>query len=184
MKQETIFDPRIIGDRSMQDAYPELKRIREFEKLSPMQMKFVWYYSSQSSPFFTVTSVEDRCKLSIKESKIKFQSDRERDLYLLIQFPEAIKEACDRMSRMDYNVRSSAKDMVIKLFANYAKYVDSYSKENADTYISATQKISRELPNLIKLKEEGFGVQDDDKRKNASKGQDIAKEYLQGKEDL
>ena len=181
---EKLFDPSKVREgQTMFSDSPELKRIKDFIGLSPKEITFVWHYASPQSMYFAMPETEEKVRKIMAKCDMVLQG-RELDMYIQCRFPEKIKKAMDRMAKMDVDARVKAREMVTSIFDNYSTYIKGFSKkEDTEAYISAVTKITRELPNLIKLKEEGFGIVEESS-KSAKKGQENISQYLNSKKDI
>lgn len=163
--------------------YPELKRIKEFEGLTAVQLITVWWYANPTSEL--VASMEDN-KARIKEAlkRANFTPDRTllKDL-LNVNFDEKWANAIERMSQVEPGIRDKARSMIEKLIENYEdmcdpdQYVDKDGLQDISKFVNATTKIAQELPGLITKMEEGFGVTNRDDDDEDSTGFD--REYYQ-----
>jgi hypothetical protein len=176
-----LFTP--VGKKDLRKLYPELSRIEEFKPLSPVEMLFVWYFASPSSPYRDPENkITDRERIeeSVADS---FGDNMDEEMMIKYRnnaFPEKIKLAIDRMKAFDMSVRDQAKRMVATILGNFSKMVEVDEKsfehnetsdkgktitvvdwQSKNSYVSLCAKISDQLPLLIKQVEEGFGVVDE-----------------------
>lgn len=163
--------------------YPELKRIKEFEGLTAVQLITIWWYANPTSEL--VTSIEDN-SIRIKEAlkRANFTPDRTLKADLLkLNFDEKWANAIERMSKVEPGIREKARSMIDKLITNYEtmcdpdQYLDKDNIPDIKKFVDATTKIAQELPGLITKMEEGFGVshRDDDEEENTG----FDREYYQ-----
>ena len=177
-----LFDPESIeGKRSMKQAYPELARIPEFDELRDEELRFVWYLANPTSPVNTRvnrTSLPEKVETALEKSQYNV-SKIVLSSYEKGMFGDKLQAAIERMKKMEVGVREKAHDIIDKIFEQYYKIAkEGIRGGDVDSYINSTKVIIKELPNLIKVKEEGFGVKQETKRNNESKGQPDIKNYL------
>ena len=178
-----IFDPYKIRPADYRSRYPELKRIKEFEGLTAVQLITIWWYANPTSEL--VASLEDntaRIKESLKRAN--FTPDRTLNADLLkLNFDEKWANAIERMSKVEPGIREKARSMIEKLIENYEdmcdpdQYTDKDGLQDIKKFVDATTKIAQELPGLITKMEEGFGVSNRDEEDEDSTGFD--REYYQ-----
>ena len=169
MAVETIFDPRVIGERPYKQFYPELGRIEEFKNISNRILVLIWYYCNPSSPLVQGgLSNYDRIDKAIRladptEDKIqKNETHRMRAL----EFTDEFVKAVNRMSSMSYEARAMGNSMLSHFMTNFAEvsklkpkdFVDSKGVVDYEKYARTAGTIMSNLTNLIKMAEEGFGV--------------------------
>lgn len=163
--------------------YPELKRIKEFEGLTAVQLITIWWYANPTSEL--VLNIEDN-KARIVESlkRANFTPDRTLNKDLLkLNFDEKWANAIERMSKVEPGIREKARLMIEKLITNYEtmcdpdQYKDKDNLQDIAKFVNATTKIAQELPGLITKMEEGFGVSHRDEDDEDKTGFD--REYYQ-----
>ena len=152
----SVFEPT---QNNYLNDYPELRKIEDFKNLSEEELRFVFYFYSQSSPFFK-NSRQDRI---IKSIDIAFSGK-------LITFnqreiPPHIETAGQRMAKFNVALRTQADIVVRQMFYNIKavssipeKQVMSMDVGEKKQYVEMSLKVSETLPNLVKLLEEGFGT--------------------------
>jgi len=64
ISEYSIFRPD--SKRRIQQDYPEISLRPVFQKLSPDEMIFVWYYACEASPYFDIDSDRERTEKSLK----------------------------------------------------------------------------------------------------------------------
>ena len=178
-----IFDPYKVRPADYRSRYPELKRIKEFEPLTAVQLITIWWYANPTSEL--VTSMEDD-KTRIEESlkRAGYMPDRTLKADLLkVNFDEKWAEAIHRMAIVEPGIREKARSMIEKLIMNYEDMCDPDQYKDKDNipdikkFVDATTKIAQELPGLITKMEEGFGVTNRDEDDEDNTGFD--REYYQ-----
>lgn len=144
--------------------YPELKRIKEFEGLTAVQLITVWWYANPTSDI-VISMEDDRSRIAEALKRANFKADRTLNADLLkLNFDEKWANAIERMSKVEPGIRDKARGMIEKLIDNYEdlcdpeKYKDKDDVKDAKKFVDATSKIAQELPGLISKMEEGFGV--------------------------
>jgi hypothetical protein len=179
-----VFDPR--GYEYYKSEYPELNQIEQFRALRDKELKLVWYLSCPSSPLVEKFGTDLKKKLPELFGVI-FKNKFEQNF--VNQFPDNIPEnilvAMERMSKLDVSTRGQAKEMVDDIFSNYKtilslpadSFKDSQGNTDYNKYISVRKLIRAELSDIIKQKEEGFGIKDKGKKVNDNEGQDSMSEF-------
>lgn len=174
MKEALFFPDR---KRKIVDAYPELARKPEMERLSKEEGDFVWWFSCKASP---LNNSEDGKKDRFEKARAAFDnsfgknSDPEtRAKYYNCQFPPEIMQANEVMSKFSPDHRSRANEALEQIFNNLLsiskidikdvmyKQVDGvevFDSSSVSSYVTAIQKVREELPEVIKMREEGFGI--------------------------
>jgi len=178
-----IFDPHKMRPADYRSRYPELKRIKEFEGLTAVQLITIWWYANPTSEL--VAGIADN-KARIVESlkRANFTPDRTLKADLLkLNFDEKWANAIERMGQVEPGIREKARSMIEKLIENYEdmcdpdQYTDKDGLQDIKKFVDATTKIAQELPGLITKMEEGFGVSNRDDDDEDTTGFD--REYYQ-----
>jgi hypothetical protein len=179
-----IFDPYKVRPADYRSRYPELKRIKEFEGLTAVQLITIWWYANPTSEL--VTSIkDDRARIEESLKRAGFTPDRSLKADLLkLNFDEKWAIAIERMAVVEPDIRDKARQMIEKLIENYEdmcdpdQYKDKDGIPDISKFVNATTKIAQELPGLITKMEEGFGVSNrSEEEDEASTGFD--REYYQ-----
>lgn len=172
MSLETVFDPRLIGERSYKEFYPELKRIPEFKPLTNRMLKVVWFYCNSTSPFVKQgLSNYERINKAVESSDPNGDkiSKAEKHRLISMEFTDEFVQACNRMTNMNYSARNEANSMLGNFMTNFSEisklkpkdFVDSKGVVDYEKYARTAGTIMGNLTNLIKMAEEGFGVTKD-----------------------
>jgi hypothetical protein len=169
-----LFYP-VDDKKTLKQQYPELNSVQEFKDLSQQDEMLVWLYSCQSSPISDIKDpylrIQKACEMMSEKNKIK---DVDRSKYLSLQFPEKIKAAMEVMRKFNPEIRTRAKIAVDQMFNNLMAIasinINDFmfkTDENAvrvldataiNNYTTAMQKVRDELPSIIKMQEDGFGI--------------------------
>lgn len=169
-----IFAP-VGDDRPMRQRYPELKTIPEFQELTDNQLKFVWYYACLSSPLIFFDD-DTRLRKSLDYSMKGTAEEGQIIKYLKGDFPTIIETAVTRMSAFSPSLRIQAKVAVQKMFNNTINIISEKSTRDISMMedgmeklqmLQVQEKARKELPELLALLEEGFGVIELRKNKDA-----------------
>ncbi len=170
-----IFDPYKVRPADYRSRYPELKRIKEFEGLTAIQLITIWWYANPTSEILSIEDNQSRIIEALKRAN--YTPDRTLKVELLkLNFDEKWALAIDRMAVMEPSIREKARSMIEKLIVNYEdlcdpeKYSDKDGVQDIKKFVDATTKIAQELPGLIAKMEEGFGVsnRDEDEDDNST----------------
>lgn len=163
--------PRTSGD--LRKEYPELKRFDEFgsASLNQHEMRFVWWYASQSSPFYDIPEADklDSCiDLSFPSQSLR---DAKRAEYVGCRFPTKIKAAIDRMGSLSATARVMNHVMAQKMYERLAinlKQAETdddpaaYAKMAKDT-LAAMEAATRMLEGM------GSGVSEEEDKLNEAR---------------
>jgi len=167
IKSLSMFYPKtksgILSD------YPELRKIDVFQRLSPVEILFVWYFACKSSPFMHEDDAEERMKLAINESFGK-KAPEVMGAFVAGRYSEKIRSAILEMQKFEIGPRIRAKLMIEKIMKNYEELIDidvdtefkdkdqeeDWTKKKA--YIDSCAKISSVIPMLITQSEGSFGL--------------------------
>lgn len=123
----------------------------------------MWYYANPTSDFVLIENDMERVSRALEAAHYT-PVKRVKEDFLSLKFPENIAVAIDRMSRIEPDIRSKARNMIEKLLENYEdlcnkdQYGDKDGVIDVKKYVDATTKIAQELPGLIAKMEEGFGI--------------------------
>lgn len=158
---DNLFVPT---EKPMKLEYPELGTMAEFSNLPERELRFVWFYANPSSPYFKVKDKKERLYLAYGESYGEVREGHKKTILAGIFTPE-VSDAIDRMQRFSVSDRGRAKRMVDQVFENFEHIITEVdisvlvsSPELMAKYTDVALKISDALPDLIKKKEEGFGI--------------------------
>ncbi len=166
--------------KSLKKMYPELDADPSFKGIEGADLLFAWYIGIPYSPVDQELPDMIRYKNAAYHC---FQDGDKKHAFASGDFPEEIKFAIERFKKYSPEARAAAKNMVQKIFNNYAKIVDvdmdkaflvtkkigkgEDVEEITETdwtakkqYVDSTKTISVTLPELLKQIEEGFGITD------------------------
>jgi hypothetical protein len=156
-----IFAPKPDKFTKLKDEYPELRDIPEFNGLNDTELLLVWYIKNRTSPYYKQThkSKIDQVVPILYPNGIP---EKEKSAMISGNFPEKIRIAMERMERFNPSARMMGKLMVDATFDHYFKIIKeattSDDPEINSKMVSLFAKIRTEIPLIIKMKEEGFGV--------------------------
>lgn len=168
MTLETVFDPRVIGEKSYKQFYPELQRIEEFKNISNRLLAVVWFYSCPSSPL-----VESKLSNSERIHKALELGDKEKKLGKAewhrmqnLEFTDEFIKASNRMSRVNYEVRAIGNGIINNFLRNFSEiskisynaFMTPAGTIDYDKYAKTASTITSTLSTLIEKAEEGFGL--------------------------
>jgi hypothetical protein len=166
-----LFEPT---EQNMKLEYPELKDIPEFSTLSDGELRYVWFFSNRQSPYYSMTDKQKKVNQCLSKSYKEMPTTVEIKQFEKGDYPASMQVAMDRMEKFATNDRYRAKTMVDTIFDTFEAIItDNSLMEALDTpqkitaYIDNGKKIREELPELIKMKEEGFGYK---KKKGSADG--------------
>jgi hypothetical protein len=168
LKEITIFDPRENGQKTYKDRYPELSRTEEYKGLSNKELMMVWWYSNPTSPlvrgdYNDYEKIEKSLEYVDPENKITKNRKKE---YKELNFSSAFLRAAERMSKVDIYSREAGLDMLqnfMESFSSISKLKPDDFKNHKDEvdyekYARTASTITAQLPQILKMSEEGFGV--------------------------
>ena len=191
-----VYDPRPVEDlRRYKVKYPELNRTKEFQPIPPYDLAFVWWVAYPGSPL--VMDYEGKLKDRFAKAAFRVWGDKRRGnadavSYKQGIFNEKMKAAMNRMSKIEFDTRRRCSQMVDKMLSDFETVVNKGIKDpsyyNADgqmdlaKYTTSMNAIKKQLPDIIKTKEEGFGILSDAKSGKGN-GQNELQSYLQSKKE-
>ena len=155
-----LFPPK--GDRPLTVTYPELKDIPEFTKVTPSELLFAWYYSIPYSGF----PMRDRINMSIKDAYGDSLSEEAKNKLAYNNWSDEQRAACSRFETFNMSARLKIKSMTETLFAKYESIIKqdvndivaNKDWEELKKWTSVTQDIYKQLPDMVKRLEDGYGV--------------------------
>ena len=165
---KSVFDPRLIGGQQYKVFYPELMRIDEFKGVSNRMLMVAWYYSCECSPL-----IKNGISNNDRISKALELGDKDRKLskgiwysFQKLDFTDEFVRACKRFASISYNARSEGLDMLSNFMSSFSDISKLKPKDfkmangeiDYEKYARTASTITSQLPNLIKMTEEGFGV--------------------------
>jgi hypothetical protein len=166
----TLFAPKT--KEGLKFDYPELANSKEFESITSEDVLMIWFFACSASPLNKADmSEKQKIKKSIELSYTKTHLDSvKRNKYELLDFPDKIQVAIDKMKSYRLSPRLRAKLMAEKAMSNYEKIIeadiieDSKGKDSEidlskqKAYVDASISITKFLPSLMLQIEGGFGV--------------------------
>lgn len=176
----TIFDPRGVSDYLR--TYPELRTIPEFTNISVGELKFVWWYANPTSPLVKKEhNPANRSNKAYCKVWTPVQGDRDEVRFTnfsALRFTEPVRMAIEMMSKLDYTTRYRAKQIVDKTFKKYEELSDLTPSNFADEkgvpdyvkYANVLKMVVTSMSDLIRIKEQGFGIVDKNKKKSEDEG--------------
>ena len=156
-----IFKP---GDAEMQQQYPELKAEKAFKTLTNSQLMFVWYYANKTSPF---RDLPDHKKINQAWMSSGFDAGNKNHLKLkhMNKWPDHIEKAMEKMAEYNPDLRFQANIATANIFNNMKLLIATNESElklkepnHQKQYMDMVIGISKEMPNIIKKLEEGYGI--------------------------
>lgn len=173
-----LFYP-VDPNRTLKQQYKEFAETPEFKDLSKSEEIFVWGYACSGSPNIGIEDRYERAKVTVElMEKMKGEGykpkEGERQKYLNLQFAEKIKSAIDVISsfkvteRMEANeamknmqknlikiANLDAEEIMWKQDENGVKYFDA---SGVNQFVATIQRVTEELPKIVRLNEEGMGI--------------------------
>ena len=163
-----LFKP---SDIDLFREYPELKEYIEFSNLKNDELLFAWHYGNPTSDIAVLKDKKDRIEKAYHKVWGK-TNDTRMVQYFNGDFPENVRTAIDKMMSFKPSARMRAKLMTEKTFNDFEEIMhqDITGLDTADIKKVAELKmdISKQLPDLIKQMEAGFGIKEVD-----AKGKDV-----------
>ena len=183
---KNMFAP--VSNRDIRRQYPELQKISEFafDKLTPKEMLFVYYYCAYYKE--GTTNNRERIVKSVKVAFGDLLSQKDKESYYNGNLPQNIRLAITRWDKFDLSVRLQAKVTIDKIFDNIQNMIDVNEKDFKDKdnnvdfnkkkqYVDTCMTISESLINLVRMKEEGFGVNDNTPEQERKQGGTLLEEW-------
>jgi len=174
MKEALFFPDR---KKKLVDAYPELATKPEFRDLTKPEGDFVWWFACQASPLNSKeTGIKDRFEKARAAFDNSFGPNADQSVrvkYYNCQFSPEIMQANEVMQRFSPDHRSRANEAEEQIFKNLLSIskidinnvmyktvdgVEVFDASSVSSYVTAIQKVREELPEVIKIREEGFGI--------------------------
>lgn len=161
-----IFNP---SNKDLRIDYPELADIEEFKAMDPSEVKFCWYVGNRTSPIFNL----ERLKKVSEAIKIIFPRGNRSDKWREIEngdIPEHIVRGIQKMTSFNAENRLKAMILADYTFKQLEKltYMDddtlmSLDMDEKKKYSDLVLKINKDLPDLVRNLESGFGVRAEDR---------------------
>jgi len=188
---DKIFNPEGLKPQEYRTKYPELKTIQEFSPLSDRDLVFVWYYSNPTSDIYNKHL--PRNEKAYAAARETFKDVVDADRYAMGFVDGALKNqddiniAIERMVRVRPDVRYEASEMVKDMFKDYKELLEKPLSDFCSStgvidhiaYLNVRKTIMKDLPDIIKKVEDGFGTDKDEKV--VAMGQDLISSYLKNK---
>lgn len=175
ISEYSIFRPD--SKRRIQQDYPEISLRPVFQKISPDEMIFVWYYACEASPYFDIDSDRERTEKSLKAAFSRpgggysIPKTVVQD-FLSGKFPLKIKEANSEMIKYRVGPRVRGLQMLEKGISKIEAILDidpsdetqflnkdgsvDFSKKKA--YVDTFRSAMDSMPDLINQMEQRFSV--------------------------
>ena len=169
VKETTLLFP--ITDTDLRTEYEELGLVEEFKELTPNEMKFVWFYANQTSPYIRMAYGERVLKcLEILKDEL---SGTQMEEFVKLSFPPGIAAAIEVMGKFNPKLRTEAKSITETIFKNIKKIVsiepeDIPDMEEKKKYIAISMDVIRSMPELINQMEQGYGIRTKGKKKEVA----------------
>jgi hypothetical protein len=162
-----LFEPT---SRMMKSEYPELSQITEFVELNDSEMRFVWYWAAQTSPFVLDGSSDTKEKAlnCLRASGLinKIAPEEKAD-YQNQRFPAKIIKAVNVMASFQPHVRARSKKLLESMLSNLEfmahinpeemAIMDIASKREYSQFVKNTANV---LSDLISGVENAFGIKE------------------------
>lgn len=172
--------------KNLKKMYPELANEPLFKEIKNDDLLFAWYLGNKSSPIDPNWPEELRYKESARQA---FTNDVEkRNQYANKNVPESVRLAVEKMGTYSPKARELAARSVQNQFhailqtseidINKAfQYVDKEGNELTDwtarkQHFDTMKSNSEQLPSLLKLMEEGFGIEKTKKEESGTRAID------------
>ncbi len=159
----TIYEPSEREDPFVQ--YPELKNVPEFAELTADELRFTWWHSNPTSPFFFYVNNYTRTNAAYRKVFVKGKAvtpkQEEQLAAWLSCLPDHIQFACKRMEQCNPSVRKEAKEMLKEIFLKWKEISTAKIPKDLDDqkkHIDMTTDIIKGLPDLIAKLEMPFTV--------------------------
>lgn len=178
--ERMMFSPIGIKENYYKETYPELKKIKEFDVIKDNYLRFVWWVANTTSPLVVKhDEISERIPYAIDYVWGDKLKKVEKENLLKGNFEATLETAIYKMSELDISARDKSKTMVDKIFdqfeeivtKGYEEFRDKDEVVNYASYVSTMNKITEALPNLIDLKEKGFGIKNKTNVRGSNEGQ-------------
>lgn len=188
---DQVFKPGVLD---MRKEHPELNEYEEFTELTDTELRFVWYISNPSSPLCIegVSASDRRSNIlsAITKSYGDHISPKEKRRFMECQFEDKMRKAIRVMGNINPKARTKAKLMMENIFDVYdgivkdAKQVKKMKPAEKKHYVATLSKITDNLPGVIRVLEQGFGVKPAKKKKKKEEEAGGSEEHGQRIEDI
>jgi hypothetical protein len=161
--------------KSLKRTYKELAEEPAFKDLPDDELHFTWLYACPNSP---IDSDESDTFRASSSAPIAFKKNPDKiKKFSALLFDEPVKKAIERMKKYSPEARAIAKKVAQDTINNYKQmvkvdldsfnYIDKEGNHQTDwsgrnQYVMATAKINAEMPDLVKIVEGGYGVEEKD----------------------
>lgn len=169
--------------KHLKKMYPELALEPLFKEVKNDELLFAWYLGCKSSPIDPDWGEEIRYAQS---ALMAFPNDLlKRKQYAAKNVPDDVKLAVEKMATYSPKARELAARTLQNHFHNMLEmsqievkkdfqYIDKEGNELIDwtarnQYMSSVKTATEILPNLLKLMEEGFGIEKSRKEENGTR---------------
>jgi hypothetical protein len=193
-----VFSAMGIEPAKYKQTYPELSTISEFEDISSKILCFMWWAYNPTSPIYIMktgtTGDNSREAAAIKEVFGDDIAPEYKKKLIEKDFNQKERIAIERMGKFKWDARYRAKQMADKIFDDYENllnkpindpiFLDAKGQVDVSNYLKIRNDINKQLEDIIKTKELGFGVTSTkEEKKQKEIGDKFATEYLRSKKD-
>lgn len=194
-----LFGPR--NGRDIRKLYPEIANDDRFKRISNDELLFAWLMGIPNSPCDESWGDMPRWKSAANRA---FSGNKEKkDTYATGTFPDEVKRAINAFATFSPEARLLAKRMVQTAYHNYNSLISADVEKDflitkvvgkgddketitemdwsgRNNYVNSTNNIIKALPDLLKLMEEGFGI-DEKKKHDETPGSREIEKYVSNK---
>ena len=186
-----VFNPSGINPDDYKKRYLELDQIPEFKPIKARELVFVFYISNPTS--YMVYEFLDRNERIYKAAEKCWSDDGAKtfaknfvDRKLSNQ--TKLEEACRRMEKILPTVRYRAQEMLNNIFKSIedllkkkeTEFTNKAGDPDLNSYMAVRKMALKELPEMVKLAEIGFGIENNESAKIT--GQFAVSSYLKNKD--
>jgi len=186
-----VFNPSGINPDDYKKRYLELDQIPEFKPIKARELVFVFYISNPTS--YMVYEFLDRNERIYKAAEKYWSGDGAKtfaknfvDRKLSNQ--TKLEEACRRMEKILPTVRYRAQEMLNNIFKSIedllkkkeTEFTNKAGDPDLNSYMAVRKMALKELPEMVKLAEIGFGIENNESAKIT--GQFAVSSYLKNKD--
>ena len=166
-----VFSPKGINPDDYKKRYLELDQIPEFKQIKARELVFCWFLSNPTSHLvYEYPDREERidkaCEKTWNDSnsaKSFARNFKERKLPNQTQ----LEEACRRMEKILPTVRYRAQEMLNNIFKSIedllnkpqSEFTNKAGDPDLNSYMAVRKMALKELPEMVKLAEVGFGIE-------------------------
>lgn len=165
--------------KSLREEYELLNEYEEFKNLSDNEMRLGFYYACKSSKYINFEASKRIIEILKHQKDLTF-SDRERDNFTRLHFSDELISSFTIWGSFLPDIRMRGKNIMDSVLKNcetvalidITKYLD-IDVGDSKSFMDMQINIVKNIPEIIRVAEQGFGVQKKKDKKEDSKTTDL-----------